>query len=302
MATGDWVRLLVLSLVWGGSFFFVEIMLTEIPPLTAVLGRLVIGALGLLAILALTGQGMRGLWLGWRHFALIGLINTAIPFSLISFGQTEISGSLASIINASTPLMTVLVAHVATTDERLSVAKAVGIGLGFTGVLVLFGPAAWMADASALGMLAGLLATFCYALGSVYSKRLKGNPPMLNAAGQVSYGVLWMLPVVLWVDAPWTLAMPGLGPWLAMLGIGLLSTTFAFFLYFRILKTAGASSVVLVTFLVPVSASVLGASFLNERLDSQDVLAYLCIAAGLLVMDGRLVNRLFKPKALATHD
>ncbi len=292
MAIADWIRILVLSLVWGGSFFFVEVMLMELPALTSVLGRLVVGALGLWVVLKVLGYSFGQLIEQWRPFAFLGLVNTAVPFSLISLGQTQITGSLASIINASTPIMTALVAHWATTDERLSLHKALGIGLGFVGVLVLFGPAALTADATLLGMTAGFVATFCYALGSVFSKRLKHNPPMLNAAGQITYGVLWMLPLTLWWDAPWTLSMPSLGPMLAMLGIGLLSTTFAFYLYFQVLRTAGASNVVLVTFLVPVSASVLGMTVLQEALEWNDVFAYVLIALGLVVIDGRAARAL----------
>lgn len=289
MSFADWFRILVLSTVWGGSFFFIEIMLESMPPLTTVLGRLVVGLIGLLVMLRLLNQSFGALLSQWRAFALIGLINNAVPFSLIAFGQTQITGSLASIINASTPIMTALVAHWMTTDERLSWHKAVGIGLGFCGVLVLFGPAAWSADATFWGMAAGLSGTVCYAFGSVYSKRLKHNPPMLNATGQVAYATLWMLPLVFWVESPWLLPLPSSDAWLAMLGIGLLSTTFAFHLYFQVLRSAGASNVVLVTFLVPVSASTLGILFLNEALSLQDMLAYALIASGLAVIDGRIL-------------
>jgi len=185
-----------------------------------------------------------------------------------------------------------LVAHQLTTDERLSLHKTLGIGFGFCGVLVLFGPAAFDGSTSLIGMAAGLTATICYAFGSVYSKRLKANPPMLNATGQVFYGTLWMFPVVMMIDQPWMLPMPGLGPWLAMIGIGLLSTTLAFFIYFRVLQTAGASNVVLVTFLVPVSASGLGIAFLDEQLELQHIVAYFLIASGLAVIDGRILAKL----------
>ena len=292
MAVADWIRIAILSLVWGGSFFFVEVMLEAMPPMTSVLGRLTVGLAGLVGLLKLLGHPLRPLMTQWRSFAWIGLINNAIPFSLISFGQTEITGSLASIINASTPIMTAVVAHQLTTDERLSLRKALGIAFGFGGVLVLFGPASMQGGASLLGMAAGLTATVCYAFGSVYSKRLKSNPPMLNATGQVLYGTLWMFPVVCLIDQPWSLPMPGIGPWLALMGIGLLSTTLAFFIYFRVLKTAGASNVVLVTFLVPVSASALGIALLGEVLAIQHILAYLLIALGLAIIDGRIVARL----------
>ena len=248
--------------------------------------------MGLVCLLKVLGYSLKPIIEQWRPFAFIGLINNAIPFSLINFGQTEITGSLASIINASTPIMTALVAHQFTLDERLSVSKIVGIGFGFSGVVVLFGPAAFAGGASLLGMTAGLTATICYAFGSVYSKRLKSNPPMLNATGQVFYGTLWIFPAVMFLDQPWILPTPGLEPWLAMLGIGFLSTTLAFFLYFRVLQTAGASNVVLVTFLVPVSASGLGIAFLGEELAVQHIVAYLLIAAGLAVIDGRIVAKL----------
>ena len=298
MALADWVRIIILSFIWGGSFFFVEIMLEAMPPMTGVLGRLSVGLIGLLCILKFIGQSLRPLMDQWSSFALIGLINNAIPFSLISFGQTEITGSLASIINASTPIMTALVAHQLTTDERLSFRKSIGIALGFFGVLVLFAPAALTGGPSFLGMTAGLAATICYAFGSVYSKRLKGNPPMVNAAGQVLYATLWMFPVVMLCDKPWLLPIPGVAAWLALLGIGLLSTTFAFFLYFRVLQTAGANNVVLVTFMVPLSASVLGILFLGEALSFRDIIAYIIIVSGLVVIDGRLASKIsrLRPK------
>ena len=294
MAVADWIRVAILSLVWGGSFFFMEIMLQAMPPLTSVLGRLVVGLAGLICLLKILGYPLKPLIQQWRPFALIGLINNAIPFSLISFGQTEITGSLASIINALTPIMTALVAHQLTTDERLSLNKVIGIALGFFGVLVLFGPAAIDGGASVLGMTAGFSATICYAFGSVYSKRLRDNPPMLNATGQVLYGSLWMLPIVVLIDRPWDLSVPGLYPWLAMIGIGLLSTTLAFFIYFRVLQSAGASNVVLVTFLVPLSASGLGIAFLGEQLALQHIIAYLLIVSGLTVIDGRIVAKVTK--------
>ncbi|MGA1207003.1 MAG: DMT family transporter [Gammaproteobacteria bacterium] len=299
MAISDWVRLVCLSVLWGGSFFFVEVLLTELPPLTAVLGRLSLGGLGLLAALALLRQPFGPLMTQWRAFAILGLVNTAIPFSLITFGQTLITGSLASIINAMTPIMTVVFAHFLTTDERLTAGKLVGVSAGFAGVVVLIGPDALFGGSSVLGQLAGLTATACYALGTIYAKRLKANPVSLNAAGQVCYSVLWLVPVVLVVEQPWRLAMPSAPVWAAWIGLGFLSTTVALFLFFRVLKGAGASNAALVTFMVPVSASVLGYLFLEERLGSTELLAYVLIVSGLLVIDGRLIERLSKRRRTA---
>ncbi|MDB4021409.1 DMT family transporter [Litorivicinus sp.] len=292
MAIADWLRILLLSVLWGGSFFFVEIMLEALPPLTAVYSRLLVGLAGLIALLAILGYQFDSLITQWRAFAFIGLVNTALPFTLITFGQTEITGALASIINAATPIMTALIAHWLTRDERLSLNKIIGIGLGFLGVLVLFGPAVLGVDASFFGMFAGLSATVCYAFGSVFSKRLKRNPPMINAVGQVFYAVIWMTPLVALVDSPWNLEVPGLSVVTAIFGIGLLSTSFAFYLYFRVLETAGASNVTLVTFLIPVSASALGILFLKETLGLQDILAYCLIATGLAAIDGRIFRML----------
>ena len=264
MAVADWIRIAILSLVWGGSFFFVEVMLEAMPPMTSVLGRLLIGLVGLVCLLKVLGYSLKPVIEQWRPFAFIGLINNAIPFSLISFGQTEITGSLASIINASTPIMTALVAHHFTLDERLSVSKVLAFALDFLAFWCCLGQR-FCRGASLLGMTAGLTATICYAFGSVYSKRLKSNPPMLNATGQVFYGTLWIFQRRCFLTSrgrflrlSWNL-VGNAGNWF-------LSTTLAFFLYFRILQTAGASNVVLVTFLVPISASGLGMAFLGEEL------------------------------------
>jgi len=294
MAISDWIRLIVLSVLWGGSFFFVEILLTELPPLTAVLGRLSFGGAGLLLALMILRQPFWPLLQQWRAFAVLGLVNTAIPFSLITFGQTVISGSLASIINAMTPIMTVVFAHLLTTDERLTPGKLLGVSAGFAGVVVLIGPDVLFGDASVWGQLAGLTATACYALGTIYAKRLKDNTVSLNAAGQVCFSVLWLIPVALIVDRPWTQPMPSLPVWAAWLALGFLSTTLALFLFFKVLKGAGASNAALVTFMVPVSASILGYLFLDERLGPNDLLAYALIVSGLLVIDGRLLKVLCK--------
>ena len=165
---------------------------------------------------------------------------------------------------------------------------------GFAGVVVLIGPDALFGDTSVLGQLAGLTATACYALGTIFAKRLKNNPVSLNATGQVVYSVGWLIPVALVLEQPWTLPVPTLPVWAAWMGLGLLSTTVALFLFFRVLKGAGASNAAMVTFMVPVSASLLGYLFLGERLGPNDIVAYGLIVFGLLVIDGRLIQGLCK--------
>ena len=185
-------------------------------------------------------------------------------------------------------------AHWLTIDERLTINKVMGIALGFSGILVLFGPTVWASDIALLGMSAGLIATICYAYGSVISKRLRHNPPLLNATGQVFFATLWVLPVFVFFDKPWSLPMPDAEGLVAMLAIGFLSTTLGMFIYFQVLKTAGASNVVLVTFLVPITATGLGFIFLEERLAPNDLVAFFLITLGLVIIDGRFISNTWK--------
>jgi drug/metabolite transporter (DMT)-like permease len=295
MSLLDWSLLLALSLLWGGSFFLVGVAVQALPPFAIVLLRVVIAAIALHVVLRLTRTQMP--WDGrtWTAFFGMGLLNNAIPFSLIVWGQTQIASGLASILNATTPLFTVLVAHVLTADERLSKGRLAGILLGLAGVVVLIGPEALSGvGKDVLAQVAVLGAALSYGFAVTFGRRFKrlGVPPLATAAGQVTASSVMLLPVALLVDTPWRLALPGLSVWGAVLGLALLSTALAYVAFFRILASAGAVNLSLVTFLIPVSAILLGSVFLGERLHLMDFLGMALIGLGLAAIDGRVAGRL----------
>lgn len=293
MTSADWVLLGLLSVLWGGAFFFTGIAVRELPPFTIVTLRVGVAAIALLAFLALSG---RRLPLG-REFILacmgMGLLNNMIPFSLIVTGQGWIASGLAAILNATTPLFAVLVGHALTDDEKLTPARIGGVVTGFLGVALMLGPALGGDGQHVAGMVAVLGAAFSYACAGVFGRRFRrlGIAPIEAATGQVSAAALMMLPLALFVDQPWTLEAPGLPTLAAVVGAGLFSTALAYGIYFRILQSSGATNVALVTFLIPVSAVFLGAAFLGETLEARHFGGMALIAAGLAAIDGRLLSR-----------
>lgn len=287
----EWVLLVTLSIVWGGSFFFAEIALEQLPPFTVVFARVAIGALVLNLLTPIFGYRLPRSLAAWRRFFTMGAINNAIPFSLIVWGQTEIAGGLAAILNATTPLFAVLLAHVLTRDERLTAGRVAGIAIGFIGVVAMIGPDAIAGlGASVLAQSAVLAAAIFYALAGIYGRRFRGMPPLVTATGQVTASTILMLPLLLIVDAPWTLAWPGWTVAGALLGLGILCTAAAYLMFFRILAAAGAVNLLLVTFLVPVSALALGIAFLGETIGPAQLIGMALIGAGLAAIDGRMAS------------
>jgi drug/metabolite transporter (DMT)-like permease len=291
MGAIEWLLLIALSLLWGASFLFSEVALEEVRPFTLVLGRVGFAALALLALVYASGHRMPRGWVAWRTFLAMGALNNLIPFSLIIWGQTEITGGLASILNATTPLFTVLLAHFLTRDERITPSRLAGLALGIAGVVAMIGPAALQGlGVHLLAQIAVLGAALAYAFAGIYGRRFRDQPPLVLAAAQVSASMLMMLPIALLVDRPWTGPLPGVATWAAILGIAILGTALAYILYFRILATAGATNLLLVTFLIPVSAVLLGATLLGERLAPEHFLGMTLIGLGLAAIDGRLLS------------
>jgi drug/metabolite transporter (DMT)-like permease len=291
MSATQWILLLTLSLVWGGSYFFVGVAVDDLPPLTIVLCRVGLASIALLIFLACSGQSMPTDRRVWAAFFIMGLLNNAIPFSLIVWGQTHVSAGQASILNATTPIFTVIAAHVFTRDEKMKWRHLAGIALGFAGVVVLMGAAFLDAFTSSLLAQTALLgAAVFYALSAVFGRRFRqlGVAPMQIATGQVTAAALLLLPLVVLIDQPLQLAPPGLPSILAVLGLALISTAFAYVLYFRILASAGATNLSLVTMLVPPTAICLGILFLDEVLARNHLVGLVLIISGLLVIDGRL--------------
>lgn len=294
MGVVEWGMLLALSFLWGGSFFFTGIAVKELPPLTIVTLRVGLAALALLALIRIMGLHMPTNWRVWRAFFGMGMLNNVVPFCLIVWGQTQIASGLASILNATTPLFAAIVAHILTTDEKLTANKFAGVIIGFVGVAVMIGSTAFSGlSGDVAPLLAVLGAAVSYAFAGIFGRRFKAMnvQPLMSAAGQVTASTVLLVPVMLMVDHPWTLPMPGLPTWAALLGIALLSTALAYVLFFRILATAGATNLMLVTFLIPVSAILLGFLVLGEQLEAKDFVGMAMIMIGLAAIDGRVVSR-----------
>lgn len=291
MRAFDWGLLLTLSLLWGGSFFFTEIALREITPLVTVWGRVALACIILWAILRF--RGVRVSWDRrlWASFLVMGCLNNVIPFSLIVWGQQEISGSLASIFNATTPFFTVILAQFLTQDERLTLPKAIGLLIGFSGVVIMVGMEALHGLASAFWSQAAiLLAAISYGCAAIWGRRFKGIDPMVTATGQVTASSLIMTPLALWLGFPQGYFIPSGDVLGAILGIACLCTVAAYILYFKILETSGATNLMLVTFLIPLSAITLGSVFLQETLSTDQIAGMVLILLGLLIMDGRMLR------------
>jgi drug/metabolite transporter (DMT)-like permease len=288
MESFEWLLLVTLSVLWGGSFFFSKVALYELSPFTVVLARVGIAAVALNFVVIVTGHRMPFSLKIWGSFFVMGVLNNLIPFSLIFWGQTQISSSLASILNATTPLWAVLLAHFLTNDEKLTVSRLSGVILGFGGIVVMMGPDALAGlGTNVLAQTAVIGATVSYAFAGIFGKRFKGIPPFIIAAGQITSTTIMMIPIALYFDHPWLLALPGLKTWGALFGLGLLSTSVAYVIYFRLLSTAGATNLLLVTFLIPVSALFLGMTLLSERLDFRHFIGMMFIGLGLAAIDGR---------------
>lgn len=281
--------LLALALVWAGAFFFAAVAVVDIPPMTIAFLRVSGAALVLLLALRVMGISMprsRGVWMA---FFGMGLLNNAIPFSLIFWAQTELASGVASILNAMMPMFTVIAAHFLTDDEKMTGLRMLGVILGFVGVAVLIGSPV---GGTVWAHLAILAAGVSYAFASIFGKRFArlGVKPMATATGQVTASALILLPVAMVLEQPWLNPAPSSAAVWSMLGMITLSTAFAYFLYFRILSTAGATNIALVTLLIPPFAILLGVLFLNEALTGQQFAGMLIIAAGLLAIDGRVVR------------
>lgn len=293
MSALDWGKLLLLGGIWGGSFFFARIAVAEIHPLTLVLFRVAIAAAALHVYLLARGPSFRLALPMAGSFFLLGLINNVLPFSLIFAGQTQMGAGLASVLNATTPFWTVLVANAFTADEKVSWNKAAGIALGIVGVAVMVGPGI----VASLGgpvwaKLAMVGASLSYAFALVFSRRRFAKvPPVIVAAGQLTASTIIMAPVVLlWngVDGQLAASAP---VWAAVLALALVSTAFAYILYFGLVRSAGATNASLVTLIVPVSAILLGLIFLGERLEFFEVAGMVLIGLGLVTIDGRIFVR-----------
>jgi drug/metabolite transporter (DMT)-like permease len=299
MALRVWVWLLALSVLWGGSFFFAKVAISQLGPFTVVFARVALAALALNIVLASTTASLFQRQTPWSAYFSMGLLNNVLPFSLIFWGQTEIASGLASILNATTPLFTLIVAHFFTADEKVNRTKIAALLTGLAGVAILVGPDVLVGSTSLWGQLACLGAALSYAFAGVYGRRFRtlGVAPLEAAAGQVTASAVLILPIMLFVERPWLLpSAPSPAVWLALGGLAVLSTALAYVLYFRILAAAGATNLLLVTFLIPITAILLGAIVLGERLAPRHFAGMALIGVGLVLIDGRIAGLLRSAK------
>jgi len=288
----DWSLLAVLSVLWGGSFFFNGAALRELPPLTLVFLRVALGAAMLLPLLRIQGIGFPKGVRGWKPFFVMGLLNNVIPFSLIVAGQIFIPSGLASILNATTPLFTVLV-MAAAGEEALQARRVAGVALGLAGVIVLRGWGIETQTGQGLGILLCLGGALSYGFAALAARRmLKDSAPLGTATFQLMASTLMMAIVTGAVEQPWHLAMPGVATWLAVLGLAALSTALAYIVFFQIIQRSGATYVMLVTLLIPVTAILLGWLVLGEPLSMREIAGAIVIGSALIVIDGRALRML----------
>ena len=282
----QWLNLGGLSLLWGSSYLFFKVLAGSWGPLTIVMGRVGVAAIFLIFLMSFRQEPLPRGRLLWSQFAILGLLNNVIPFSLVAVGIRSVPSAMGAILNIATPVLTVLVAHFLTRDEKITRRAAVGVLLAAAGVLVLLGPTAWEGRAATgfAGQMLFLAASLSFAFAAVFARRIRDVRPMALAMGQLTASTLLILPFCLMLEQPWTLPAPDLKTWGALFGISVLSSGLAYILFFRILSTSGAAAAQLVTFLIPVVAIILGGVLLQESLPLRAFLGMLTIASGLLVI------------------
>ncbi len=291
----SWAVLLTLSVVWGGSFFFVEVALQTYGPLTIVGARVFIAAAALQTFIALTRRDWPVSLDFWRMIVVMAITNNIIPFILIVWGQVYLSGALASILNATTPLFALVLANIMTQDEKMTPRKVMALLCGFTGVVVIIAPDMHGGmDAEALAHLAPLAAAVSYAYSSIYARRFArfGSRPVMIASSQLTISTLVLVPLALVFEQPWTIGAPPMEAALAILALALLSSTLAYIAYFWFIAKNGGTNTTLVTFLVPVSATGFGIGFLGEHLLPQHIAGVVFIALCFFILDGRIFAKI----------
>lgn len=292
----QWLLLIVLSVLWGGSFFFAGIAVKELPPFTIVLVRVALAALLLLPFVLAAGHRLPATLSAWMPFLGMSVLNNVIPFCAIVAGQKNIASGLASVLNATTPLFALIATHCFTSD-KMRLGQLAGVLIGVAGVALLMGPAAFGHEQTSItGMLLVLGGTASYGLASVWGRRLRQSPPLVSATCQLLCSSVILGALASAIDRPWTLAMPSTQTLAALAGLAALSTSLAYVIFFRILVVAGAFAVVLVTLLIPISGMALGVMVLGEPLVSRHIVGAVIIGTGLLVIDGRFLQWLRPPR------
>ena len=296
----DWGLLILLSVLWGGAYFLAGVAVRELPPLTVVLVRVFLAALALLPLFWYLGNSLPKTFAEWLPFFGMGLLNNVIPFGLIFVGQTQITVGLSSIINAMTPLFTVIV-MAGFQQERLTLNRVIGVLMGVAGVAVLRGIDGPVDVRQSLGIALCLGAALSYGFAALWGRKfLIGVPPVKSATCQLLCSTAIMMVIVSVVDQPWKLAMPSQHTMWSLVALAVFGTALAYIVFFKILVRAGPSNVMLVTLLIPITALILGNVFLDEAFQLKEIIGAVIIGLGLLFIDGRVINRVLGRKISAS--
>jgi drug/metabolite transporter (DMT)-like permease len=300
MKNSNLALLVLLALLWGPSFLFIKVAVEEIPPLTLVAIRLSLGATILYTVLRISGRALPRGWNEWKKFVVMGFFASALPFVLFAFGEQSTDSGAASILNGTTPIFTVILAHLFIHDEKLSANRFSGVLVGFFGILLIFAPdltrlvrgEGLESTKEIIGLLAFIAASVCYGISIVHARRnLRGLPPLVGPTAQLICSAAMILPLALIIDRPFDLT-PGAPAALSAVALGLFGTAFAYLVYYRLVDRAGATFISLVTYLLPPIGVILGVIVLGERPGFYALAGMAAIIGGVM-----LVNRIERRKA-----
>jgi drug/metabolite transporter (DMT)-like permease len=291
----SWAMIGTMALLWGSAFFLIEIGLQSFAPNTLVFLRLAIVAPFMMITLHFMKERLPRDLASWRQLFILGALNAALPFILFFWGQAKLDNSgYASVLNATTPLWGVIVAHFLTDDEKATRLRIAGVIVGMAGIVVMVGPSAMGGmSANLFAQIACMLSTVFYSFAAIYGRKLGQSTmtPMAVATGQVIGAAIIMLPIMLYFDRPWLRPMPTQDALLATLALAVPATALPYLLYFKTIDRAGALNAMLVAFIMPVVAIAMGIAFLGETLTNGQIAGTLLIALGLVTLDGRIFTR-----------
>jgi drug/metabolite transporter (DMT)-like permease len=289
MKPREWAVFIALGLIWGSSFLWIKVAVQEVDAFTLVSWRLLFGTLGMVVVIALRRPPFPRNGRTWVALAVLGIINTALPFVLISWGEKSIDSAVAAVLNSTVPLFTLVIAHLFLHDEQITARKVVGLLIGFAGVLALMARDLELEGmrAGVLGQAAVLVAALSYASASVFARRtMREISPLVQAFVPMAFA-----DAIVWTAAT-QVGDPGRLPalpitWVALLWLGLLGSCVAYLLYYGLLHSVGATRAVMVTYIFPVVGVALGVLFLNELADWHLLVGGILVVASIAVVNWR---------------
>ncbi len=291
MGLFDWIRLIILSILWGGSYIWIEFALLTIPPLAIVFFRVLMASLFLLGVCKILKLSFKINKRLFVIFLMMSLFNNVIPFNLIAWGQSQITASVSSILNATTPLFTVILAHYWPNGEKATLNRIIGVVIGICGVSILMGFSFNDLDNSITGQIAILLASISYAISVLFGKQIDSSiHPAISATIMLCISSIILFPIVVYIGLDYN-AVLKIGSIIPILGLSIFSTAVAYLIFYKLIKNIG-SNVMLVTLLMPISAIFMSIIFLGESIARQHIIGLILILIGLILVDGRILEKL----------